>query len=242
MTTSRVDFVVKKTKCWTHIIQCIACFLQPYLVVAIWLQDISKTWNHSIISIKIGRGILHAAEGGAKGIIWGISWKSLSTTFVFWEYVIKEWNNDLVLASLKTAHILTQRKRPYTELEFVVLPGVEITADLCTEEKAVDRVRQIPLSGKATKCRCLYISEDMLKHLLHKRQNPQSFRIHPDVITDVSDEVQLVVYCRVADEEKNNSRVLLVLSKSSWTLRNCSSLFRWIPTVDWGTWFGLDEM
>jgi len=41
-----------------------------------------------------------------------------------------------------------------------------------------------------------------LKQLLHKLQNPQSFRIHLDEITDISDEVQLVVYCRVADEEK----------------------------------------
>jgi len=39
-------------------------------------------------------------------------------------------NHDLVLASLKMARILTQRKRPYTELEFVVLPCIEITADL----------------------------------------------------------------------------------------------------------------
>jgi len=85
MTASRVDFIVQKKICWTDILQCIACFVQPYLVIVIWLQDISKTWNHSVIPIKISRGILHVAEGGAKSIIWGISWKSLSTTFVFWE-------------------------------------------------------------------------------------------------------------------------------------------------------------
>jgi len=34
------------------------------------------------------------------------------------------------------SHILTQRKRPYTELEFVVFPCLEITADLCTKEKS----------------------------------------------------------------------------------------------------------
>jgi len=32
----------------------------------------------------------------------------------------------------------------------------------------------------------------LLKQLLHKLQNPQSFRIHLDEITDVSDEVQLM--------------------------------------------------
>jgi len=100
------------------------------------------------------------------------------------------------------------------------------------KKKAVDRVRQIPLSGKATKCRCLYISEDLLKQFLHKRQNPQWFRIHTDVITDVSDEVQLVVYCRVADEKIKTIRALLVLSNSSWSLRNCSNHFRQIQSVN----------
>ena len=41
-----------------------------------------------------------------------------------------------------------------------------------------------------------------MKQLLHKLQNPQSFRIHLDEITDISDKVQLIVYCRVVDEGK----------------------------------------
>jgi len=68
-------------------------------------------------------------------------------------------------------------------------------------KKAVDNVRQIPLPGNTTKGRCRYISQDLLKQV-QKLQSPQSFRIHLDVITDIPDEVQLIVYCRVADEEK----------------------------------------
>ena len=41
-----------------------------------------------------------------------------------------------------------------------------------------------------------------MKQFLHKLQNPQSFRIYLDEITDISDKVQLIVYCRVANEEK----------------------------------------
>ena len=41
-----------------------------------------------------------------------------------------------------------------------------------------------------------------MKQLLHKLQKPQSFRIHLDEITNIADEMQLIVYCRVADEER----------------------------------------
>ena len=38
--------------------------------------------------------------------------------------------NELVLASLKMAHVVMKRKRQYTELESVVLPCLEIAADI----------------------------------------------------------------------------------------------------------------
>ena len=47
----------------------------------------------------------------------------------------KERNTDLVLASLQMANVVMKRKRPYTELESVVLPYLEIAAALCMEGK-----------------------------------------------------------------------------------------------------------
>jgi len=60
--------------------------------------------------------------------------------------VVKEGNNDLVLAFLKMAHIITKRKHPYTELESIVSPCLEITADnLSGGNETVNKVRQTPL-------------------------------------------------------------------------------------------------
>jgi len=50
--------------------------------------------------------------------------------------VVKQGNNDLVFASLKMLHILTQRKRPYTEFEFLILPCLEMPLIFCMEEKS----------------------------------------------------------------------------------------------------------
>ena len=114
----------------------------------------------------------------------------------------KERNSDLVLASLQMAHVVMKRKRPYTELESVVLPCLEIAADTLHEgKKPVSKVRQIPLSDNTTKRRCDGISEDLLKQLLDKLKKAHSYDKQFDEITDISDEVQLIVYCRFADEE-----------------------------------------
>ena len=43
--------------------------------------------------------------------------------------------NELVLASLKMAYVVMKRKRSYTELESVVLPCLEIAADILHGEK-----------------------------------------------------------------------------------------------------------
>ena len=114
----------------------------------------------------------------------------------------KKKNNNLVLASLQMAHVIMKRKRPYTELESVVLQCLEIAADtLNGGEKAIAKVRQISLSDRTTKRRCDRISEDLLNQLFNKLKKTHSYGIQLDKTTDISDEVQLIVYCRFADEE-----------------------------------------
>ena len=56
-------------------------------------------------------------------------------------------NKKLLLAPLKMSHHMMKVKRTYTELEHVVLPCLEIAADLIHGgTKAVDKIKQIPLS------------------------------------------------------------------------------------------------
>ena len=68
---------------------------------------------------------------------------------------VKGENKDLVLAFLKMVHIVIKRKRPYTELESVVLPCLEIAADILHGGKtAVSKVKKIFLSDNTTKGKC----------------------------------------------------------------------------------------
>jgi len=67
--------------------------------------------------------------------------------------------------------------------------------------KSVPKVWKIPLLSNKTKRRWLHISEDLLKQLLDNLKKAQLFGIYLDGTTDNSEDVQLVVCCRLANQE-----------------------------------------
>ena len=68
-------------------------------------------------------------------------------------------DKNLLLASLKMSHHMMKVKRPYTELERVVLPCLEIAADLIYgSEKEVNKIKKIPLSDTTVARRCAVLS------------------------------------------------------------------------------------
>ena len=120
------------------------------------------------------------------------------------ESQVKSANKDLELATLKMAHVVMKRKRPYTELESVVLLCLEIAADILHGgKKAVTKVREISLSDNTTKRRCDDISKDLLKQIIKLKTSP-AYGLQLDETTDISDEQQLIVYCRFLDAKVKN--------------------------------------
>ena len=69
---------------------------------------------------------------------------------------------NLLLASLKMLHHMMKVKRPYTKLKHVVLPRLEIAADLIHgSEKEVIKIKQILLSDTIVARWCSIISADI---------------------------------------------------------------------------------
>ena len=94
---------------------------------------------------------------------------------------------------------------PYTGLESVVLPCLEIAADILHgEKKAVSKVREIPFSNNTTKRRCDDISKGLLQQLAIKLQKSPAYGLRLDETTDISDDQQLIIYCRFVDAEAKN--------------------------------------
>ena len=100
-------------------------------------------------------------------------------------------------------------------LKSVILQCLKIATDtLHGGEKAIAKVKQIPLSDSTAKRRCDRISEDWLNQLLNKLKKAHSYGIQLHQTTEISDEVQLIVYCRFANEEAKTIVTLPVLPKT----------------------------
>ena len=96
-------------------------------------------------------------------------------------------DKSLLLASLKMLHHVMKIKRPYTELEHVVLPCLEIAEDLIRgDEKDVNKIKQIPLSDITVARRCSVISADIKEQLIQKILQASSFGIQLDENTDIT--------------------------------------------------------
>ena len=88
-------------------------------------------------------------------------------------------SKDVLLASFMMAHVVLKSKRPYTELEAViVLPCLKIAADLIHGGKeAVDKVSKISLSNNTVYRRCQSIATDLEDQLIEKLKQAPSFAI-----------------------------------------------------------------
>ena len=94
------------------------------------------------------------------------------------------WGHSILLIKVSHRHSLKH-------LEKVIVDG---------GKKAVSKVRKISLLSNTTKRRCLHIL-DLLKQLLDKLKKAQLFDIYLDETTDISEEVQLILCCRFANQE-----------------------------------------
>ena len=109
-------------------------------------------------------------------------------------------SKDFLLGSFKMTHVVLKSKRPYSELEFVVLPCLKVAADLIYGNKeAVMKVSKISLSDTTVFRQSQVKATDLEDQLIQKLKKAPSFAIQLDETTDVSSQVQLLVFCRFAD-------------------------------------------
>ena len=104
--------------------------------------------------------------------------------------MVNKESKEFLLALFKMTHVVLKSKRPYTELESVVLP--------CLKE-AIKKVSKISLSDTTVSRRSQIIETDLEDQLIQKLKKAPSLAIHLDETTDVVSQAQLIVFCRFAD-------------------------------------------
>ena len=75
---------------------------------------------------------------------------------------------DLLRGSYRIAEVLCKQRRPFTEGEDVIKPSLIIAAEELRNEKAVKRVKELPLSNDTMLRRAIDINLDLQDQLFQK--------------------------------------------------------------------------
>ena len=110
--------------------------------------------------------------------------------------------DNILLASSEMTYVILQHKRPYTDLEKIGLPLLEIAAQrLHGGKQALQKVRKLPLSDTTVMRRSHDIADDLLHQVVDHLKKAPCYSLQMDESTDNTGEAQLLVFCKYPDEE-----------------------------------------
>ena len=112
-------------------------------------------------------------------------------------------DQPLVISSLKIAHVLMSHKKPFILAESVVKSRLEIVAqEIHGGATAVTKVQKLALSDNTKQRKCSMIAASLKEIVLAKIRLAPCFGLQLDETTDITSEVQLIVYIRFPDTER----------------------------------------
>ena len=119
-------------------------------------------------------------------------------------------------ASYEASYLIAKSTKPFSVGENLVSPAAVKMSEIVHGKKYSDEIRKIPLSNDTVARRIAEISDGQLQQLIICLKKSQKFAIQLDETTDVSKNVQLLLYLRYVHEE-NVEELLFSRSSKSHT-------------------------
>lgn len=112
---------------------------------------------------------------------------------------IKNDNEAVTKTSLRIAHLLAQKGKPFTDGELIKSCLLVAAEEICPEKK--DLFQSVSLSARTTVRRIEDIGEQIKTQLKEKAKNFKWFSLALDESTDINDTAQLLVFIRGVNTE-----------------------------------------
>lgn len=116
-------------------------------------------------------------------------------------------NKDITLASYKVAYNLAKKGKPFTDCDTIKNCILDVAEILIPDKLKI--LETLPLNRCTIKRRTEYIGENIIKQLLYKIKEMESFSISLDESTDITDTAQLLIFIRGCDKNFNLTQELL---------------------------------
>lgn len=112
-------------------------------------------------------------------------------------------SKPLVTSSLKIAHLLALKKKPFDDAEQLIIPAVKI---ICEEiglqgKPVMEKIDNVAFSRMTMERRTILLADDLLEQSISKIANSPWIGIQFDESVDVTNRAQLLCYVRYVDAD-----------------------------------------
>ena len=119
---------------------------------------------------------------------------------------------------------MCKQRRPFTE-GYVIKPSLIIAAEELHNEKAVKRVKELPLSNDTMLRQTIELNLDLQDKLFQKLRDMCWFGLQLDESTDVSSRAQLLAYVRYSDLDAETIREEYICCLDVGVCTTCEAIF-----------------
>ena len=153
----------------------------------------------------------------------------------------KKWlksANSTTYASFVAAQKIVRHGRPFTDREYVKESFLKISehlfADFKSKSEIVQKIRQMPLSGKTVKDRTIKMAENITKQQIKDINSAATYSIACDKSKDKNDIEQIALFCRYVNSAGPQEEMVKLIPLKFQTLGEdvCKAVFECLRAKD----------
>lgn len=111
-------------------------------------------------------------------------------------------------ASYKIVMLIAKDKKPHTIEESLVKPCLFLACRIILNDESCAKVAKISLSNNTVKRRMDETAQDLKNQIIKKLNKSPFFSLQCDETTDISQNSQLLFYCKFIDDKKFKEEIL----------------------------------
>jgi len=117
-------------------------------------------------------------------------------------------NDKLMEASYEIVLLIAKDKKSHTIGQSLVKPRLFTACKTVLNEESYAKVAKISLLNDTIKCRIDEMAHDLKNQIIEKLNKSPFFSLQCDEITDISQDSQLMFYCKFIDDKKFKEEIL----------------------------------
>lgn len=144
---------------------------------------------------------------------------ALKTQNIFTKWL--KSSDSTTAASFVISHEITKRGKPFSDGEYIkecfINAAEHLFSDFGNKGEIVEKIQKLPLSAKTVRERTIKMEKDITSQQINDINSSPGFSIACDESCDITDEAQVVLFCRYISTEGPREELIDMISLTSQT-------------------------